>query len=123
MRNLPYEVTHEELVELCEPFGNVVQSKLHVGPNRNQAFVEFASLETAQGMVNYFANSPDPAKASLAARCASSCCLQYHAKTAHGSQQSATQLMHASLSEVQEHQQLLKRFPAIRRPCKAPACP
>ena len=90
VRNLPYEVTHEELVELCEPFGSVVQSKLHVGPNRNQAFVEFTSLETAQGMVNYFANSPDPAKASfvhmklrsalvLAAMC--QCCACMYAST------------------------------------------
>ena len=76
VRNLPYEVTHEELVELCEPFGTVMQTKLHVGTNRNQAFIEFGSLETAQGMVNYFANSPDPAKARLHLSQAASSCMQ-----------------------------------------------
>ena len=62
VRNLPYEVTHEELAELCEPFGKILQSKLHVGPNKNQAFVEFPDTSQAISMVTYFGNSADPAK-------------------------------------------------------------
>ena len=62
MRNLPYETTHEELVELAAPFGSLVQSKLNVGPNRNQAFIEFPDQPTAIAMCNYFNGSADPAK-------------------------------------------------------------
>ena len=62
LRNLPYETTHEELVELAAPFGSLVQSKLNVGPNRNQAFIEFPDQPTAIAMCNYFNGSADPAK-------------------------------------------------------------
>ncbi|XWS30243.1 hypothetical protein CRYUN_Cryun24cG0099800 [Craigia yunnanensis] len=41
LRNLPWECTEEELVELCKPFGKIVNTKCNVGANRNQAFVEF----------------------------------------------------------------------------------
>ncbi|PWA74108.1 Nucleotide-binding, alpha-beta plait [Artemisia annua] len=41
LRNLPWECTEEELVEVCKPFGNIVNTKCNVGANRNQAFVEF----------------------------------------------------------------------------------
>jgi RNA recognition motif-containing protein len=41
LRNLPWECTEEELVELCKPFGRIVNTKSGVGANRNQAFVEF----------------------------------------------------------------------------------
>lgn len=44
LRNLPWECTEEELVELGKPFGNVVNTKCNVGPNRNQAFIEFVSV-------------------------------------------------------------------------------
>lgn len=43
LRNLPWECTHEELVDLCKPFGKVINTKCNVGANRNQAFVEFVS--------------------------------------------------------------------------------
>nr|CAB3481037.1 unnamed protein product [Digitaria exilis] len=41
LRNMPWECTEEELVELCKPFGRVVNTMCNVGANRNQAFVEF----------------------------------------------------------------------------------
>lgn len=62
IRNLPYETTHEELEELASPFGTVQQSKLAVGPNRNQAFIEFESQSIAIAMVQYFASASEPAK-------------------------------------------------------------
>lgn len=52
----------QELVELSAPFGNIVQSKLNVGPNRNQAFIEFTDQNLAISMVNFFATSSEPAK-------------------------------------------------------------
>lgn len=64
IRNLPYETTEEELRELCSPFGPIVQTKLNVGTNKNQAFVEFPDMNMAIQMVSYFANSADPAKVS-----------------------------------------------------------
>jgi len=42
-RNLPWECNDEELVDLCSPFGKVMNTKCNVGANRNQAFVEFVS--------------------------------------------------------------------------------
>ena len=62
IRNLPYETTEEELRELCAPFGPIVQTKLNVGANKNQAFVEFPEQSMGINMVTYFANSADPAK-------------------------------------------------------------
>ncbi|KAL1819343.1 hypothetical protein ACET3Z_014212 [Daucus carota] len=44
LRNLPWECTEEELIELGKPFGKVVNTKCNVGANRNQAFIEFAEL-------------------------------------------------------------------------------
>jgi hypothetical protein len=41
LRNLPWECSEEELIELCNPFGRIVNTKCNVGANRNQAFVEF----------------------------------------------------------------------------------
>jgi hypothetical protein len=43
LRNLPWECTEEELIELGKPFGTVVNTKCNVGANRNQAFIEFVS--------------------------------------------------------------------------------
>jgi RNA recognition motif-containing protein len=40
VRNLPWECTSEELTELCSQFGKVMQTKMGVGANKNQAFVE-----------------------------------------------------------------------------------
>lgn len=54
----------QELVELASPFGQIVQSKLNVGPNRNQAFIEFTDVNLAVSMVNFFASSSEPAKVS-----------------------------------------------------------
>ncbi|KAM0855690.1 hypothetical protein ACQ4PT_049605 [Festuca glaucescens] len=62
LRNLPWECTEEELVELCKPFGRVVNTKSGVGANRNQAFVEFTDVNQAISMVSYFASSSEPAQ-------------------------------------------------------------
>lgn len=43
LRNLPWECTEEELIELGKPFGRIVNTKCNVGANRNQAFIEFVS--------------------------------------------------------------------------------
>ncbi len=59
----------QELVELAAPFGHIVQSKLNVGPNRNQAFIEFTDQALAVQMVNYFATSAEPAKVSSGRQC------------------------------------------------------
>ncbi|KAM7272334.1 hypothetical protein ACFE04_026997 [Oxalis oulophora] len=62
LRNLPWECTEEELVELGKPFGQVVNTKCNVGANRNQAFIEFADLNQAIAMISYYASSSEPAQ-------------------------------------------------------------
>uniref|UniRef100_A0A0D9Z817 RRM domain-containing protein n=1 Tax=Oryza glumipatula TaxID=40148 RepID=A0A0D9Z817_9ORYZ len=62
LRNLPWECAEEELVELCNPFGRIVNTKCGVGANRNQAFVEFTDINQAISMVSYFASSSEPAQ-------------------------------------------------------------
>ncbi|BBN16873.1 polypyrimidine tract-binding protein 2 [Marchantia polymorpha subsp. ruderalis] len=62
VRNLPWECSSEELIELCKPFGKVVNTKVNVGANHNQAFVEFADLNQAIAMVSYYASSSEPAQ-------------------------------------------------------------
>ncbi|KAL6596251.1 hypothetical protein ACP70R_047615 [Stipagrostis hirtigluma subsp. patula] len=62
LRNMPWECTEEELVELCKPFGRVVNTMCNVGANRNQAFVEFADQNQAIQMVSYYASSSEPAQ-------------------------------------------------------------
>jgi polypyrimidine tract-binding protein 2 len=62
VRNLPWECSEEELIELCKPFGKVVNTKVNVGANQNQAFVEFADLNQAIAMVSYYASSSEPAQ-------------------------------------------------------------
>eukprot|EP00271_Cylindrocystis_brebissonii_P022679 TRINITY_DN880_c3_g1_i2.p1 TRINITY_DN880_c3_g1~~TRINITY_DN880_c3_g1_i2.p1 ORF type:complete len:629 (-),score=137.41 TRINITY_DN880_c3_g1_i2:361-2247(-) len=62
VRNLPWECKEEELEELCKPFGRVINTKLNVGANHNQAFVEFLDLNQAIQMVSYYASSPEPAQ-------------------------------------------------------------
>ncbi|XP_051121441.1 polypyrimidine tract-binding protein homolog 2 [Andrographis paniculata] len=62
LRNLPWECTEEELIELGKPFGRVVSTKCNVGANRNQAFIEFAELNQAIAMISYYASSSEPAQ-------------------------------------------------------------
>lgn len=62
LRNLPWECTEEELIEIGKPFGKIVNTKVNVGANRNQAFVEFADLNQAISMVSYYASSSEPAQ-------------------------------------------------------------
>ncbi|KAE8662168.1 Polypyrimidine tract-binding protein-like protein 2 [Hibiscus syriacus] len=62
LRNLPWECTEEELIELGKPFGRVVNTKCNVGANRNQAFIEFADLNQAIAMITYYASSSEPAQ-------------------------------------------------------------
>ncbi|XP_027152651.1 LOW QUALITY PROTEIN: polypyrimidine tract-binding protein homolog 1-like [Coffea eugenioides] len=61
LRNLPWECSEEELIELCNPFGKVVNTKCNAGSYRNQAFIEFVDLSQAINMVNYYASSSEPA--------------------------------------------------------------
>ncbi|KAL2556186.1 Polypyrimidine tract-binding protein-like protein 2 [Forsythia ovata] len=62
LRNLPWECTEEELIELGKPFGKVVNTKCNVGANQNQAFIEFAELNQAIAMISYYASSSEPAQ-------------------------------------------------------------
>ncbi|GLJ38319.1 hypothetical protein SUGI_0780350 [Cryptomeria japonica] len=62
LRNLPWECTEEELIELGRPFGKIVNTMLNVGPNRNQGFMEFEDLNQAISMVSYYASSSEPAQ-------------------------------------------------------------
>ncbi|XP_061349780.1 polypyrimidine tract-binding protein homolog 1-like [Gastrolobium bilobum] len=62
LRNLPWECTDDELIELCSPFGKILNTKCNVGANRNQAFVEFVDLNHAISMVSYYASSSEPAQ-------------------------------------------------------------
>ncbi|XWS48519.1 hypothetical protein CRYUN_Cryun13aG0085200 [Craigia yunnanensis] len=62
LRNLPWECTEEELIELGKPFGKVVNTKCNVGANRNQAFIQFADLNQAIAMISYYASSSEPAQ-------------------------------------------------------------
>ncbi|RZC70843.1 hypothetical protein C5167_034009 [Papaver somniferum] len=62
LRNLPWECTEEELIELGKPFGKVINTKCNVGANRNQAFIEFADQNQAISMISYYASSSEPAQ-------------------------------------------------------------
>ncbi|GAB4826268.1 hypothetical protein Ancab_009133 [Ancistrocladus abbreviatus] len=62
LRNLPWECTEEELIELGKPFGKVVNTKCNVGANKNQAFIEFVDLNQAIAMISYYASSSEPAQ-------------------------------------------------------------
>ncbi|KAG8044865.1 hypothetical protein GUJ93_ZPchr0008g12088 [Zizania palustris] len=62
LRNLPWDCTEEELVELGTPFGKVVNTKCNVGANRNQAFIEFADQNQAIAMISYFSSAAEPAQ-------------------------------------------------------------
>lgn len=62
IRNLPYETTQEELEDLSRAFGRIVKTKLNVGANRNQAFIEFPDVNCAVNMVHHFMSSAEPAK-------------------------------------------------------------
>lgn len=62
IRNLPYETSQEELEDLSKQFGSLVKTKLNVGANRNQAFIEFPDINCAVNMVHHFMSSAEPAK-------------------------------------------------------------
>ncbi|CAG7880178.1 unnamed protein product [Brassica rapa] len=62
LRNLPWECTEEELIELGKPFGTVVNTKCNVGANKNQAFIEFEDLNQAIQMISFYASSSEPAQ-------------------------------------------------------------
>ncbi|CAL1409722.1 unnamed protein product [Linum trigynum] len=62
LRNLPWECTEEELIELGKPFGKVINTKCNVGANKNQAFIEFVDLNQAIAMISYYASSSEPAQ-------------------------------------------------------------
>lgn len=56
LRQLPADITEQEVVALALPFGRV--SKLITLRTKNQAFLEMASEEAAVTMVNYYASAP-----------------------------------------------------------------
>lgn len=58
LRNLPWECIEEELVELCKPFGKIVNTKCNVGANRNQAFVEFVTSSSLSFLPCLTASNP-----------------------------------------------------------------
>ncbi|TKY50250.1 Polypyrimidine tract-binding protein-like 1 [Spatholobus suberectus] len=61
-RSLPKECSDEELIHLCSPFGQVVNHMCHVGPKKNQGFVEFVDINKALAMVSFYASSSYPAQ-------------------------------------------------------------
>jgi RNA recognition motif-containing protein len=69
IRNLPYETTQEELEDLSRSFGRLVKTKLNVGANRNQAFIEFPDIQSAVNMVHHFMSSAEPAKVIISPFC------------------------------------------------------
>ncbi|TDH02430.1 hypothetical protein EPR50_G00173490 [Perca flavescens] len=56
LRQLPVDVSEQEVLALAVPFGRV--TKLITLKNKNQAFVEMASEEAAVTMVNYYTAAP-----------------------------------------------------------------
>ncbi|KAK9049131.1 hypothetical protein SSX86_031902, partial [Deinandra increscens subsp. villosa] len=64
LRNLPWECTEEELIELRKPFSKVMNRKCNVRANRNQAFIEFAEQNQAIAMISYYASSSELAQVS-----------------------------------------------------------
>ncbi|KNA15631.1 hypothetical protein SOVF_096400 [Spinacia oleracea] len=62
LRNLPWECTKEELIELRNPFGKVVNTKCNVGANKIQTFIKFADLSLSIAMISYYASSSVPAQ-------------------------------------------------------------
>ncbi|KMZ69085.1 putative Polypyrimidine tract binding protein [Zostera marina] len=62
LRNLPYDCAEEDLVDLGRLFGRIINTKCNVGANRNQAFVEFETINQAIAMISYYASSSDPAQ-------------------------------------------------------------
>ncbi|XP_039635024.1 polypyrimidine tract-binding protein 3-like, partial [Perca fluviatilis] len=56
LRQLPVDVSEQEVLALAVPFGRV--TKLLTLKAKNQAFVEMASEEAAVTMVNYYTAAP-----------------------------------------------------------------
>jgi RNA recognition motif-containing protein len=61
VRNLAEGTSRQELTTLCSPFGTVANVLVNVGPNRNQAFVEFDDLNSAIAIVEHFKSSGETA--------------------------------------------------------------
>lgn len=55
VRGCPY-VRESDLVTLCSPFGSVLRT--FIMPNKNQAFVEMDSLESATNVLTHYASTP-----------------------------------------------------------------
>jgi polypyrimidine tract-binding protein 2 len=62
IRNLPPEVTEQEVMDLCRPFGRIVRTKVNAGQTKNQAFVEFDTVSSAIQMISFFVGNTDPPK-------------------------------------------------------------
>lgn len=68
VRNLPNDVTEEEIQQLCRPFGRVMRTKMS-GKERTQAFVEFENTNQAINMVAYFVGNSNPPKVGARGSC------------------------------------------------------
>ncbi|GAB4815695.1 hypothetical protein N2152v2_002741 [Parachlorella kessleri] len=75
VRNLPFDVSDDEIRDLCVPWGQVVavKSKLRpvqqVGANKNQAFVEMAHIQQSMALVGHYQHSAEPAKIVTLGHC------------------------------------------------------
>lgn len=68
LRNLPIDATEREVVELCRPYGALLQVKRGVGNLASQAFAEFIALEDAVRMARQCADDSASNKAALQLR-------------------------------------------------------
>ena len=54
--NLPYSVTDDQLLEMCQEFGEITYHKVitdpHTGRSKGFGFVEFTSPEAAQAAID-----------------------------------------------------------------------
>lgn len=57
VRHLPIDATREEIAELCEQWGTVARIRTGAGLKRDQAFVEFAELQSAINMMAFYSTS------------------------------------------------------------------
>ncbi|KAK3233288.1 hypothetical protein CYMTET_56405 [Cymbomonas tetramitiformis] len=93
VRNLPWDCSADDLKELCSPFGQIIQYKMNVGTNKNQAFIEFPEVKAAMNMINYFGTGSEPA--------------QVRGKTVYLQYSTRSEIVHSDKPESQEGNVLL----------------
>jgi len=60
IRNLPEGANEAEISAVCAAYGPVMQVMVNVGRDRNQAFVQFADINSAVQLVNHHAATNEP---------------------------------------------------------------